>query len=373
MSSMGNNGWIFAALGLVMGACALDERSDGVGDTEGQVGTQGISADGTGAEGDGTAEEPKLDLGSDDGPPQHEECAAITEHSEVIPAPADIIFVVDNSGSMTFEAEEIQARMNDFSSQIIDSGVDVSVTLVSSYPGNGNGICIDAPLGFGNCPTADDRFPHFIHVDAKVGSHDAWKNLLETHEEWATMLRPDSTKHIVVVTDDTSDMEWEEFKAELVELDPSYVDFVHHSVVCHSDCESAAGIGENYIALSNESAGVAADLCNQDFQGVFDVLSTEVIGGSELACEFEIPTPPGDLEFDPDEVNLEFDDGQGGVLPIGRVESPFECASVMDGWHYDNPADPTMIVLCPQTCEKVQGVVGASIQIEFGCASVRAG
>jgi hypothetical protein len=333
----------------------------------------GTASDGSATEGESVDDGPRLDLPNNDVPLEEEECAAVSEAAELVPLPADIIFVVDNSGSMDFEASEIQARMNDFSSQIIASGIDVHVVLVSSYPNNGNGICIDPPLGAGGCPGADANPPVFTHVDERVASHNAWNRLLATHAEWSGAIREDSVKHLVVVTDDTSDMAWDDFDADFLALDPSHAGYLHHSVVCHSNCPSAAGIGDDYITLSNTTGGVAADLCDQDFQAVFDALSTEVLGGAALACEFPIPPPPDGMEFDPDEVNLEFHDGMGGVLQVGRVDSASDCPNVVDGWHYDDPTAPTLIVMCPQTCGKIQASENGSIEIAFGCASVAAG
>lgn len=387
-----NRAWVMAAT-LVASGCGGDGGRPGGagsgiglpgldgGDTEGNDGggmTDGGTAEGgEGSEGaDGVTDgNPKFDLGgNDDGvPPGEMECAAVSEAAELVPLPADIIFVVDNSGSMSFEAGQIQAHMNDFSNQIIASGIDVHVVLISSYPNQGNGICIAPPLGGGGCPLADNNPPTFTHVNQSVGSHNAWQMVLNTHAQWAGAIREEATKHIVVVTDDTSNITWNSFDAQFQALDPSYAGYVHHSVVCHSNCPSAAGIGSNYITLSNNTGGVAADLCAQDFQAVFDVLVTEVIGGSALSCEFEIPAPPDGLEFDPDEVNLEFDDGMGGVLPIGRVNSAADCPNVVDGWHYDNPAAPTMIVMCPQTCNKIQLAEDGAIEIQFGCATIPAG
>lgn len=339
----------------------------------GGIGLTGLDGTDDGAtEATSVDDGPKLDLPAHDLPPD-EDCAAVSEAAELMPLPADIIFVVDNSGSMDFEAGQIQDRMNDFSQQIIASGIDVHVVLISSYPGMGNGICIDPPLGGGGCPLADNNPPTFTHVNSEVGSHDAWEQLLDTHGDWSDAIREDSVKHLVVITDDTSDMGWEDFDAQFQALDPSYAGYVHHSVVCHSNCDDAAGIGEDYITLSENTGGVAADLCDQDFQAVFDVLATEVVGGAALSCEFEIPPPPDGMAFDPDAVNIEFDDGMGGILPIGRVDSPAECPNVVDGWHYDDPTAPTMIVMCPQTCDKIQVSADGSINIAFGCATIPAG
>ena len=373
MTGIASRGAVIA-LGLTLIAC---------GDADGREGSEGsgVGLPGTGTAGTmgasesvDTTEGERLDLPPpSDLPGGEDECAAVGEEAELVPLPADIIFVVDNSGSMSFEAAEIQANLNEFSAQIIASGIDVHVVLVSSYPNNGNGICIDPPLGAGGCPGADNNPPTFTHVDRRVASNNAWEVLLDTHAEWAPAMRAESSKHIVVVTDDSSNMTVENFDAQFQALDPSYVGYIHHSVVCHSDCPSAADIGTRYIELSNQTMGVAADLCDQDFQAVFDVLSTEVIGGTELSCEFEIPTPPDGMEFNPDQVNLEFNDGMGGTLEIGRVDTAADCPGVSDGWYYDDPMNPQLILVCPQTCEKMQGVLNGSISIAFGCASMPAG
>ena len=323
----------------------------------------------TGVDGTTTGDEPEPDLGVDLPP----ECVAVGVPSEVLPQPADIVFVVDNSGSMEFEAAEIQDRLNAFSSQIIASGIDVRVVLVSSYPDDGWGICIDPPLGSGGCPEVDTNPPAFLHVDQRVGSHDAWELVITTHAEWSDVTREEASTHLVVVTDDTSDLGVDAFDTSFLMLDPSYAGYFHHSVVCHSNCPSAAGIGTNYIDLSALTGGIAADLCDQDFQSVFDVLTGAVIGESPSSCTLAIPPPPDGMDFDPDEVNLEFDDGFGNVETIGRVDTAADCPNVVDGWHYDNVANPTMIVMCPQTCDKLQGSADGAINIQFGCASVPAG
>lgn len=341
----------------------------GITTAAGTAGDSGESADG---------EMIKLDAGggADDtaGPPGGEEdCAAFGEMAEQTLQPADIIFIVDNSGSMNFEATQIQQQMNGFSNLITASGIDARVVLISSYPSNGNGICIDPPLGGGGCPNDDNNNPVYLHVDRRVSSTDALSATLETYDQWSTAIRPDSAKHFVVVTDDESNMDHAQFDQQLRALDPSLEDYVFHSVVCHSNCPDAADIGSEYIQLSALRAGVAADLCDQDFLAVFDVLSTQVVAGAALSCEFEIPPPPDDMEFDPTLVNVEFDDGMGNVIEIGYIESAAECPNVVNGWYYDNPAAPTTVLLCPQTCDQVQGAMMASISLIFGCGTMPAG
>jgi len=301
------------------------------------------------------------------------ECAAVSAEAELVPLPADIIVVVDNSGSMSFEATEVQERLNDFSTQILASGVDAQVVLISSYPDNGNGICIDAPLGVGDCPDNDTNLPIFLHVDIRVASHDAWEVLLDSSADWQASIREDSSKHMVIISDDDPNMSDDDFNTDFLALDPNYEGYFHHSVVSHSDCDSAASIGQDYIDLSMATAGIAADLCDQDFQAVFDALTTAVLDGAEVACEFPIPEPPAGEVLDPDEVNVEIGSAMGALDAIPRVDDLKGCGLVPDGWYYDDPIDPTTIFLCPQSCETIQGVKDGVINIGFGCETILPG
>ncbi|MBC8067229.1 MAG: hypothetical protein IAG13_02755 [Deltaproteobacteria bacterium] len=319
--------------------------------------------------------DPFPDVGStpmEGGPGGEEECAAQVTPAENKKQPADIIVVVDNSGSMDFEAGAVQDNLNTFSQQIVDSGIDVRVVLISSYPGDGNGICIDAPLGSGGCPDDDDNPPLFTHIDHGVGSNEALQAILADHGQWSAVVRQGAALHFMVVTDDESDIEALSFDAELKALDMSYADYIFNGIVCTTECEETADIGQVYIALGMLTGGIVADLCLQDFQPVFDQLATEVIEGAELACEWDVPAPPPGEEFDPAKVNVAFDDGMGGGFEIGYVDSEAACTDVIDGWYYDDPVAPTKIFACAQTCQKIQGAELATIEITLGCETVPA-
>jgi hypothetical protein len=142
---------------------------------------------------------------------------------------------------------------------------------------------------------------------------------------------------------------------------------------CISDpvcCAFTASAGKVYLDLINKTDGVFGDLCKQDFTPVFNTLSTEVIQNAGLACEWAIPKPMGDDMIDYEKVNVDFNDGMGNVLPIGKVQSAAACANVADGWYYDDPDMPTKILVCPQTCAKIQDAPMASMAIKFGCEAL---
>ncbi len=310
------------------------------------------------------------------------ECAEITEMAMNKKQPADILFVIDNSGSMQIEAASVKTNMNQFSTKIINSGIDVHVVLISSIGGD-TGMCIAPPLGGGGCPATDNNLPTFLHINDGVGSNNPLQKLLDHHVDWKDQMRPGASKHIVVVSDDNSSLGANAFDAAFKALDPSYADYIFHAIVGEKDsgdvlwcfnnpvcCAFTAKAGKVYLDLINKTNGVYGDLCKQDFTPVFNTLSTEVIQNAGLACEWTIPKPANEDIIDPDKVNVDFNDGMGGVLPIGKVDSPADCAQVIDGWYYDDPAMPTKILVCAQTCAKIQLAPKASMTIKFGCETI---
>lgn len=367
---------LMAASGACGSSGNVSEGSEGITFTGGDSGVSGQ---------DGGVQ---LDLGAD-GSGGGNGCA-----STVIPAEnkkaADIIVVVDNSGSMDFESKAVQDYLNGFSQQIFAANIDAHVVLLSAYPGASDaGICIDAPLGGGMCPASDSNPPGFIHIDQLIESSDALTRLIERHADWATAMRPTASKHIIVVTDDNSDLSAADFMTMWSAIDPSYVPVFVHGIAAIQDpvtscldgnasgcCAIASVPGAVYQTLADQTAGVFGNLCTQEFQPIFDAVADQVIEGSDLACEFTIPPPPDGEEFDPKKVNVDFFQNANDADPtleIGYVDDLAACAGVDGGWYYNDPAAPTTILLCSQTCDAIQGHSMAKIAIQFGCATVPAG
>ncbi len=339
----------------------------------------------TGVVDESSSGEPKIDIGKQDLPAQ--ECAGETVMAVQKLAGARVVFVVDNSPSMYYETAEVQERLNGFAAAITDEDIEVRVVMLSAaamgYYGNDfvqQGICIPAPLGSGECAdmpanltvAPDSLEPEFLHMDQYVNSSNALPVIVEHHPAWGPFTAGADTVHFVVVSDDDSNQPYDYFIEHFIEDEPDRA-AVFHAVVPVTDCPEASRIGEEYIMLAELTGGVVGDLCDQDFAGVFQVLSNAVVASTELPCEFEIPEPPEGEEFDPLKVNVEFDDGMGGTLEIGNVFSLPMCNEVVDGWYYDDNQAPTSIRLCPHTCDFIQGQKGASVQVVLGCATVPAG
>jgi hypothetical protein len=151
-------------------------------------------------------------------------CAKQEAEATLTYAPVDIIFVIDNSGSMTESIGGVQDNINANFAKIIEaSGVDYRVIMLTRHGKYtaGQSVCIEAPLSGipkGACaaPPAKpvNNAPKFFHYSQEISSHDALCQILRTYtmpdehqlapNGWKEWLRPDAVKLFVVVTDDSS-------------------------------------------------------------------------------------------------------------------------------------------------------------------------
>ena len=111
-----------------------------------------------------------------------------------------------------------------------------------------------------------------------------------------------------------------------------------------------------------------------DASGFINALRTirqTVTVTAPVPCEWAIPLPlPGGQVFDPNLVNVEYTVGGSSATPIGAVNGPADCANVANAWHYDDPANPTKVMVCPQTCTTIQGIADVRVDVIFGCETV---
>jgi hypothetical protein len=312
-------------------------------------------------------------------------CAAISQTADNQLQPADIIIAVDNSGSMDEEIVFVREQLNAFSQQIVDSGIDVRIILISApidptmrdvmsifdEDDQDNGICIDAPLGSGACP-ADGNAPGYLHVPTEVASHDALNLFISTYPQWQSQLRPSATKTFVVVTDDNAEdapnNSAAAFTAAVGGLDAMlFAEWSFSGIYCFSDCPEAAEIGAVYAELVAQTQGVGGDLCLQDFAPVFDELAKSVIGASSIDCEWAIPEAPQGQTFEIGRVNVQYTaSGAGAPQTIFHVPSLNECAA-QGGWFYNDNANPTRLIVCPSTCNLFKDDANAKLDVLFGC------
>jgi hypothetical protein len=262
----------------------------------------------------------------------------------------------------------------------------VHVILIAERPGGPDGentICVPPPLGGADCA---DNEPRFKQISQHVDSHNAWDLILSSYPQYVHLIRDAAQKHVLVISDDVPEtLTGQLFDQMLRGLNSvAFASYVHHAIyaftapdeiscalgtITDTCCNLGAGAGVAYGQLSQQTGGISANLCEQNFEPVWTALATQVVDSAMLACEWAIPAPPDGETFDRDLVNVTYSGEGQAPARVGYVPDPANCATVAQGWYYDPPDVPERVLVCPQTCSAIQSLFSARISIEFGCAT----
>jgi len=340
----------------------VNQDGAGAGSGSGNSSGEGGNALPAGAGGSGTGGE--------------DSCASTSVEAMAVEAPADIIWVVDQSGSMDQETEYVQAKINDFAALIEQSGVDYRVVMIAE-PDGGNSICVPPPLAGPDCGNA----AKFRLVPEGVGSHNGPAIFLASYDQYSDFLRPEATKHIVFVTDDDSGTDASEFLTSVQALAPMgmfdslYIHGIYAFGNGGNGCEgpfgSGAQEGEVYTELIATTMGAAGVICEDDWTTVFTEITTAVLAGSQVPCELVIPEPTEGETLDTSKVNVTFEPGSGPEQTLPKVANEAACGTD-GGWYYDDNVDPTKIILCGDVCATVEADPAGKLSIAIGCGTITA-
>ncbi len=373
VSRLLRSGLFVVAASVAAFACGSSEDSE-FGSSSGASSSGESSSSGFGGSSSGG------DGGSSSG---SDTCAATTAQTQK--AKVDIIFVIDNSGSMNEEMVQIKQNVNKFASKILNVGLDLHVVFIvakaSSPTQTGNVICVPEPLAGANCA---DKTPTFKHVPQSVGSTNSFQLILQTYDSttaalaWKDMLRLDATKIFVEVTDDKSAMAYTQFDQQLLAKQPAGMfgtaqarKYIWHSIISkpfadavpsNNICSGAAGTSVDYQQLSKLTGGLIDEVCKTDYSGVLDNIAKSVV--DKLGCELTYPTAEA---ADPTKLVVQFTpSGQAGKA-LTQVTDASKCGQVPDGWYYDDNAKPTKIILCPTMCSTANESPGSKLEALVGC------
>ena len=325
-------------------------------------------------------------------------CQAVSQEVKSESLPVDIIWAVDTSGSMLDEALAVQENINAFSQQISQAKIDVRVVMLAEEQLFGITICVGPPLGTGDCtaPGGDSKPPTFFHHPSAVV--DSWNGALkfvDTYPDYQQVLRPNSLKYLVMVTDDdgalfpgipfpvTCDRYCDNPAAFI--KDVTALPTMHNAsgaplwkmsgVYAQTQCLNATRPAVFWKSVIDQTGGVHGDLCactdsaacSQTFKGVLDSLGKTITSAAKpLDCEYAIPAPPPGQSFDKEKVNVDLT-VSGAVENIGWVNDATQCHPELGGWYYDDNDHPSRILTCPKSCEKIKATVNGSVAVAFGC------
>lgn len=118
---------------------------------------------------------------------------------------------------------------------------------------------------------------------------------------------------------------------------------------------AGGGTGDAFIIDTGDPRQTASD-----FASVI-----EQIRNSTIACTVSIPPPPDNRAFDKQKVRV--------VVTSAGSDTELVYNPSCDGdnaWRYDNPEQPSSIVLCDSTCTALQENPAASLSVEFACRNI---
>jgi hypothetical protein len=304
-------------------------------------------------------------------------CAGDEVMADFVTVPSDIIWVVDQSGSMNQETQYVQSKINDFAASISASNIDYHVVMIASTSAS-NDICVPAPLSNGSC----GNNTNFRLVNHSISSHDALTKFVTYYPEFDDFLRPEAMKHIIIVTDDNASnpsTAAATFKTALANVTPAgmFDNYKVHAIYAYgngqsSGCSGPFGTGAQegtvYTTLVTDTGGARGVICEDDWTTVFNDITAAVVSGSQIACELAVPTPTNGETLDPTKVNVKYQSGAAPGTTLPQVTDAAACGAA-GGWYYDDNVAPTKITLCPATCTQVQGDDDANVKIELGCST----
>lgn len=186
--------------------------------------------------------------------------------------PLDMIWVIDNSGSMDAEAANVRANLSSFISGL-DTASDLKFLLVSAKGTSGTNVSLPAGLD----PT------RFMQANIAITSTGGPQTLLDvltsSKNAGNPFFRDESKKIIVFVTDDNSALAANTFLTNVAALgapsaDVSIFGFIGLGAKI-SKCQAATGT--IYQTLASQTAGNVFNICEIDWTQHFANLKTDVL------------------------------------------------------------------------------------------------
>jgi hypothetical protein len=331
----------------------------GGGGLGGPVDAGGNVVPGAGADGGGLVQPPGFDAGvtapPTGTPAEDAGCGSVSAAAELVRQPVDLIWAIDGSGSMGDEVLAVSDNLTRFVSSIESSGTSAHTVL--NVPLN----AVTLPISLLAASLDPARFQW---VQGDVDSHNAFEVLLQTFPQYRGFLRPDAPTHIIVVTDDTNRMAWQDFQSQMTTLlgHP----FVFHAIASPpSNPCGGADEAPDYFALAQATGGQGVRLCD-NWSTIFPILQAAVVASAPVPCQFPIPAPPNGETLDPGAVQVVLNVEGSSPQQFPRANGAAQCAGAR-AWYYDAPT-PSKVMLCEDACAAAQ--TGGRISLNFGCAPI---
>lgn len=211
----------------------------------------------------------------------------------------DVVWVVDNSGSMSTEADHVRKNLVNFVNTIANAA-DLKFALISQI-GNSE-TAVDYPeIGVPNLKlnffvSSENALMLLSMAICPVGSSNEFciKNSTKPllYSKLYSFLRPDSEKVVVIVTDDESSMPQTEF-VDIFSSIYNKQDLTLYGWIGlnENDSPCQAKTGLTYKNLAAETGGTVFNVCDTDWTNHFNLLAQSVV----MLLSNTVPLPSGEL------------------------------------------------------------------------------
>lgn len=312
-----------------------------------------------------------------------ESCAAATSEAEL--KPVYLVFLLDESGSMgdgqhgdrKQKWDPVTSALKAFFADPKSAGITASLTLFpldktpagpadESIPADCDAKVYEPPVVK---PTELPDAKSFADAITKVDPPNEFGTptlpaLTGTISYAESVLAEDDSRKvaIVMVTDgdpvscagNTIDATAAAAK-KVADRIPTYVIGVGESLTSLNAIAKGGGTDKAFIVSLTDPEKTRTDLLD----------AVELIRGKSISCELDIPAPPAGKKLDPDKVNVHY---SGATQADTSLKYGTSCKGDV-AWHYDDPAQPTKILLCDETCATVKADSKAKLGVEFACVN----
>lgn len=315
-----------------------------------------------------------------------ESCAAATQQAEL--SPVYLVFLLDESGSMgdgehgdrTKKWDPVTSALKEFYADPASTGITASLSLFPLNKNTGTGPATQDkpadcdPKAYGSPEVPPSALPNDTTFAAAIAKLDppnefgtpTYPALTGTIAYAESLLKEDPKRKVAIVMvtdgdpvsckDNTIENTAKAAKAVADHI-PTYVIGVGDSLTSLNSIAANGGTEKAFIVKVDDPLQTPA----QTRKDLLDAIN--LIRGKSIACDLPIPAPPAGKKLDPDKVNVQF-------TPSAQAGSSLKYGTACTGdtaWHYDDPAKPTKILLCDDTCAAVKADPMGKVDVVFGC------
>lgn len=305
-------------------------------------------------------------------------CASSSKKAEL--TPLDLMIVQDTSYSMDFDWKwvSVKAALKAF---VTNSAFDGMGVALSYFPARAQ--CRLTEYGtpavpMGQLPWVSEDFAASLDQQSMYGGTPMVQVLEGTYsyaKKWAGE-HPERKLVVLLATDGIPD------STCAVMADGTPGNSLENVIAASSKAATTSpriptfviGVGSELQALDQiaQAGGTTKAFqvdTNHDTEGAF-LKALNEIRGNALTCDLPIPLPDQSTP-DFNQVAVVFKPEQGAPQLFTRVADAAGCQSALGtGWHFDDAASPTRIVLCDGVCQAITSSTSGQLEIVVGCRSV---